>query len=71
VNDALDFAVRVFLKQGIWIGGAAWLFAIGSRMIFLRADKMPQSREDSPRIVKQKIIVGAVTLAVGIVLALL
>jgi len=37
MKDALEFALRVFLKHGIWIAGAAWFLALGSRWVFTRA----------------------------------
>jgi len=70
MREALDFAIRVFLRQGIWIAGASWLFAVGSRAIFARADSARKSTEDAPEVVKRKIIWGVVVLIVGIVIAI-
>jgi hypothetical protein len=70
MREALDFALRVFLRQGIWIAGAAWLFAVGSWAIFTRADSEAKSKEDSPEAMKRKIILGVVVLIVGIVIAI-
>jgi cell division protein FtsX len=70
MREALDFALRVFLRQGIWIAGAAWLFAVGGWAIFARADGAKKSCEDSLDIVKRKIIWGVVVLIVGIVIAI-
>jgi hypothetical protein len=71
LNDAIEFALRVFLKQGIWIVGAAWLVAVGSREIFSRADGAGKSSDDEPENVKRKIIIGALVLIVGIIIALI
>ena len=70
MNEALSFAVRVFLRQGIWIAGAAWLLALGGRVIYARADRANNSKEDAPEVVNRKLILGAVVLAIGIVIAL-
>jgi len=71
LKDALEFALRVFLKQGIWIVGAAWLVAVGSRAIYSRADREGKSGEDAPDIIKRKIILGALVIIVGIIIAII
>jgi len=70
MREALDFALRVFLRQGIWIAGVAWLFAVASWAIFTRADGEAKSKEDSPEAVKRKIILGLGVLVVGIIIAI-
>ena len=70
MREALDFALRVFLRQGIWIAGAAWLFAVASWVIFIRTDGEARSIEDLPEAMKRKIILGVVVLIVGIVIAI-
>jgi len=71
LKDAINIALRVFLKQGIWIVGAAWLIAVGSRAIYSRADRAGISSDDAPENVKRKIILGALVLIVGIIIALI
>jgi hypothetical protein len=71
MREALDFAIRVFLKHGIWIAGASWLFAVGSWKIFVKADGGQKSGEDTPEAVKRKIILGIAVLAVGIIIVIL
>ena len=69
MREALDYFMRVFFKQGIWIVGAAWLFSVGCRVIFARSDDAEKSRDDAPEAVKQKIIMGVIVLITGIVIA--
>jgi hypothetical protein len=71
LKETLDFALRVFLKQGIWIVGAAWLLAALSRAIYSRADQTGESRGDRPCAAKRKIILGVLVLVLGIFIALL
>ena len=69
MKTALEFALRIYLKQGIWFFGAAWLVAVGSRVIYYRADRAGKSSDDSPENVKRKIILGALALMIGIIIA--
>jgi hypothetical protein len=71
LTDALEFAFRVFIKQGIWIVGAAWLFAIGSQMIYSRSDGAGKASNEMPEVVKHKLILGVIMLGVGIIIALI
>lgn len=70
MREALDFAIRVFIKHGVWIAGASWLLAVGSRAIFARADGVEKSSEDASEAVKRRIILGVIVLIIGIVMAL-
>lgn len=69
MREALDYFIRVFIKQGIWIGGVAWLFAVGCKAIFARSDDVVKSDEDAPEGVKKIIIMGAIILIIGIVVS--
>jgi hypothetical protein len=69
VKETLEFALRVFLKQGVWIVGAAWLLAVGSRAIYSRADRGGGSKDDAPAVVKWKIILGAAAVIIGLIIA--
>jgi hypothetical protein len=69
VIETLEFALRVFLKQGIWVLGAAWLLAVGSRAIYGRADRRGESKDDALAVVKWKIILGAAAVIIGIIIA--
>jgi len=71
LKETLEFALRVFLKQGLWIVGAAWLLAVGSRLIYSRSDRTGESGDDAPAGVKRKIILGAVVFILGIFIALM
>jgi len=71
VKETVEFAFRVFLKQGMWIVGAAWLLAVASRAIYGRADRRGGSKSDAPAAVKRKIILGALVVMVGIIIALI
>jgi hypothetical protein len=70
VKETLEFGLRVFLKQGMWIVGAAWLLAVGSRAIYGRADREGGSKADEPAAIKNNIVLGALVFVVGIILAL-
>jgi hypothetical protein len=69
VKETLEFALRVFLKQGVWIVGAAWLLAVGSRAIYGRGDRRGGSKDDAPAVVRWKIILGAAVVIIGILIA--
>ncbi len=70
MTETLKFILRVFVQQGIWIAGLGWLLAVGGWAVFIRRNGGERSAEDSPNLLKRKALIGAIVLAIGIVIAL-
>jgi hypothetical protein len=71
MKEAIVFFLKMIVKYGIWIFGASWLLAAGSQVIYSRTERGGNSSDDAPENVKRKIILGALILIVGIIMALI
>ncbi len=63
MREAIVFLLKILIKNGIWIFGAAWLLAVGSQFIFAKGDKTNN--------LKRRIYIGITILIVGTIVALI
>ena len=68
--EAMSFMLRIFIRQGIWIAGLAWLLAVGGWVLFIRKEGPPKSDEDAADLLKRKAVLGIAVLIIGIIIAL-
>jgi hypothetical protein len=63
MREAIVFLLKVSIKYGILIFGAAWLLAVGSQCIFVKGDKTKN--------IKNRIYIGISILIVGMIFTLI
>jgi hypothetical protein len=63
MREAIVFLLKIIVKYGIWIFGAAWLLAVGSQVIFVQGDTVKS--------IRNRIYIGIVILIVGTIFALI
>jgi len=63
MREAIVFLLKISIKNGIWIFGAAWLLAVGSQFIFVKGDKIKN--------MKNRVYIGIGILIVGMIFTLI
>lgn len=63
MREAIVFLLKISIKYGIWIFGAAWLLAVGSQWIFVKGNQTTN--------MKRRFCFGLLIFIIGTIISLI